>query len=35
MSDFPKSGLKQYLDVLLPIWDEVNEKYGTDLEPDF
>ena len=35
MSDFPRSGLLQYRDVVLPLWDEVNEKYGTDLEPDF
>ena len=33
MSDFLKSGLKQYPDVLNPIWDEVNKKYGTDLKP--
>ena len=30
MSDFLKSGLKAYPEVLNPIWDEVNEKYGTD-----
>ena len=35
MSDFLKSGLKAYPDVLNPIWDEVNEKYGTDLKPKF
>ena len=34
MSDFTKSGYLQYPDVLLPIWDEINEKYGTDLQPE-
>lgn len=33
MSDWNKSGFKEYPDVLNPIWDEVNKKYGTDLKP--
>ena len=35
MSDFLKSGLKAYPETLTPIWDEINEKYGTDLKPKF
>ena len=34
MSDFTKSGYLQYPEVLLPIWDEINKKYGTDLKPE-
>jgi ribonuclease Z len=34
MSDFIRSGWERYPDVLLPIWDEVNQKYGTDLKPE-
>ena len=34
MTDFPKSGYIQYPEVLLPIWDEINEKYGTELKPE-
>ena len=35
MSDFLKSAVEQYPDVLDPIWHEVNEKYGTHLKPKF
>jgi ribonuclease Z len=34
-SDFTKSGLNVDPNVLNPIWDEVNKKYGTDLKPKF
>jgi len=33
MSDWNKSGWNEYPDVLNPIWEEVNKKYGTDLKP--
>ena len=32
-SDFISSGLKPYPDTVTPIWDEINEEYGTDLKP--
>jgi ribonuclease Z len=35
LSDFTKSGLKQYPEVVTPIWDEINKKYGTDLKPKY
>ena len=35
MSDFPKSGMKQYPDIITPIWDEVSKKYSTELKPKF
>lgn len=34
MSDFTTSGFERFPDVLNPIWEEVNEKYGTDLKPE-
>ncbi len=34
MSDFIKSGFERYPDALMPIWDEVNQMYGTDLKPE-
>ncbi len=34
MSDFIRSGWERYPDVLNSIWDEVNQKYGTDLKPE-
>ena len=34
MSDWNKSGWLEYPEVLNPIWEEVNKKYGTDLKPD-
>jgi len=33
MSDWNKSGWLEYPEVLNPIWEEVNKKYGTDLKP--
>ncbi|MGI9243450.1 MAG: guanitoxin biosynthesis MBL fold metallo-hydrolase GntH [Verrucomicrobiales bacterium] len=32
-SDFTKAGIEKYPEVLGPIWEEINEKYGTDLKP--
>jgi len=32
-SDFTKSGALPLLEVVGPIFDEVNEKYGTKVEP--
>jgi hypothetical protein len=32
-SDFTKSGALPLLEVVGPIFDEVNEKYGTKIEP--
>lgn len=34
-SDFTKSGAMAFPDVLGPIFDEINEKYGTDVKPIF
>jgi ribonuclease Z len=34
-SDFTKSGALGFPEVTGPIFDEVNEKYGTDIEPIF
>jgi ribonuclease Z len=34
-SDFTKSGAMAFPEVLKPIFDEVNEKYGTDVKPVF
>ena len=33
MSEFTKSGYLKYPDVLLPLWDEINQKYKTDFKP--
>ena len=33
MSEFTLSGRKPYPEVVKPIYDEVNKKYGTDLKP--
>ena len=33
LSDFLRSGLNAYPEVLNPIWEEVNKKHGTDLKP--
>jgi hypothetical protein len=32
-SDFTKSGALPFLEVVQPIFDEINEKYGTKIEP--
>jgi ribonuclease Z len=34
-SDFSKSGILPFPEVVQPIFDEINEKYGTDIEPIF
>ncbi len=34
-SDFTKSGVEPFSDVVGPIYDEINELYGTDYEPFF
>ena len=34
-SDFTKSGALPFIEVVQPIYDEVNEMYGTDIEPIF
>ena len=34
-SDFSKSGVLPFPEVVQPIFDEVNEIYGTDIEPIF
>jgi ribonuclease Z len=34
ISDFTKSGFKKYPEVLLSIWDEIHDRYGTDLKPE-
>ena len=35
MSDFVTSGAENFPEVLQPIWDEINELYGTDHQPPF
>jgi ribonuclease Z len=35
MSEFVKSGAVGFPEVVGPIYDEINEMYGTDLEPEF
>ena len=34
-SDFSKSGVLPFPEVTQPIFDEINEAYGTDIEPIF
>ncbi len=34
MTDWNKSGYLKYPEVLLPLWDEINELYGTDYKPE-
>jgi hypothetical protein len=34
-SDFTKSGALPFPEVTQPIFDEINEMYGTDIEPIF
>ena len=34
-SDFTKSGAVGFPEVVKPIYDEINETYGTDYEPIF
>jgi ribonuclease Z len=34
-SDFTKSGVLPFPEVVQPLFDEINEKYGTDIEPIF
>ena len=34
-SEFTKSGVEPFSDVVGPIYDEINELYGTDYEPLF
>jgi len=33
MTEWNKSGYLEYPDVLLPLWEEINKIYGTDLKP--
>ena len=35
MSDFITSGAEPFPEIVKPIWDEINEIYGTDYEPTF
>ena len=35
MSDFVASGKVPYPEIVKPIWDEINEIYGTDYELKF
>ena len=34
-SDFTRSGALAFPEVVAPIYEEINQKYGTDLEPAF
>ena len=34
-SDFTRSGVLPFPEVVQPLFDEINEKYGTDIEPIF
>jgi ribonuclease Z len=33
ISDFVKSGFELFPEVIGPIWEEINKKYGTDYKP--
>ena len=35
MTDFTTSGAVPFPEVVQPIWDEINETYGTDYELPF
>ncbi len=35
ISDFTRSGAVTFPEVVGPIWDEINKKYGTNYKPTF